>query len=117
MSTASIVILIVVVLLVAIIAALAWKQHRTRQLSNRFGPEYGQALKAYGTRSKAEQSLLERQKRMEKLQIRPLSPADRDRFAEQWVRAQATFVDDPVGSIREADRLVCEAMQARGYPM
>jgi hypothetical protein len=27
------------------------------------------------------------------------------------------FVDDPSGSIREADRLVCDAMRVRGYPM
>jgi hypothetical protein len=54
---------------------------------------------------------------MEKSHIQPLTAPERDRFAQEWQHTQAMFVDDPSGSIREADRLVCEAMRARGYPM
>lgn len=41
----------------------------------------------------------------------------RNRFAQAWRNVQASFVDDPQGSVREADRLVTEVMNARGYPM
>jgi hypothetical protein len=54
---------------------------------------------------------------MEKIHIRPLPPDQRERFAEQWHDVQARFVDDPEGSIAQADTLVNEVMQARGYPM
>jgi len=54
---------------------------------------------------------------MEKVSIRSLSPPEHDRFADQWRGIQSHFVDDPAGSIRAADRLVYDVMQARGYPM
>jgi hypothetical protein len=46
-----------------------------------------------------------------------LSIHERERFGEEWHNVQACFVDDPATSIREADRLVCDVMKARGYPM
>jgi hypothetical protein len=58
-----------------------------------------------------------RQRRMESIPIRTLSPQEGDRFTSQWRQLQSRFVDDPAGSTREADRLVSELMQARGYPM
>jgi hypothetical protein len=51
------------------------------------------------------------------VQIRPLTDQERDRFATEWNGVQSRFVDDPTGSIREADRLVMDVMVARGYPM
>ena len=117
MSTTSVIILIIGVIAVAAVFFYLWQQERSKKLRRRFGPEYEHAVSEYGSRDKAEQSLITRQKRMERIHIQPLSAPERDRFAEQWTRVQALFVDDPGGSIREADRLVCDAMQARGYPM
>jgi hypothetical protein len=68
-------------------------------------------------RSKAEKDLEARQKRMQKVHIHPLTPVERERFADRWQGVQSRFVDDPSGTIREADRLVAEIMVARGYPM
>jgi hypothetical protein len=58
-----------------------------------------------------------RQKRVEQLNIVPLSPADASRFRESWKALQARFVDNPQGSLAEAHRLVSELMDKRGYPM
>ncbi|HET9319342.1 MAG TPA: hypothetical protein VFO27_06195 [Bryobacteraceae bacterium] len=117
----SVVIAIVVVLAVIVVAAVAiwlWSRRRhTARLQERFGPEYGQTVRRTGDRSRAENELQTRQDRVEKLQIRPLSDDERARFTEAWKSAQAQFVDDPRGAILQADHLVSEVMQTRGYPM
>jgi hypothetical protein len=118
MTVTSIVILIIAVIIIAaIVAFYEMPQRRSKRLRSRFGPEYDRALQDYGSRTKAERALAEREKRMEKIHVRPLSTAEHDRFADQWHEIQARFVDDPAGSIREADRLVYDVMLARGYPM
>jgi hypothetical protein len=70
-----------------------------------------------GNRTKAERDLERREKRVERLHIRSLPPASRDRFAEAWREDQARFVDDPAGAVVEADRLVGDVMHERGYPV
>jgi len=117
MSTASIVIVVAVAVIGAALIAWAWARERSKRLRAHFGPEYEHALSEYGGRAKAEHALEERQKRREKIPIHPLAEQDRDRFAQQWQRVQSLFVDDPIASIRDADRLVSAAMRARGYPM
>jgi len=117
MSTVAVIIVVIGIVVLAALLLYMWRQERSKKLRHHFGPEYEQAVREYGTRDKAEQALATRQRRIEKLHIQPLSAPERDRFAQEWQRTQAMFVDDPSGSIREADRLVCEAMRARGYPM
>jgi len=70
-----------------------------------------------GDRTKAERELERREKRIEKLHIRSLPPASRDRFVAAWHTDQARFVDDPQGAVVEADRLVQDVMRERGYPV
>jgi len=113
--------LVVAILLIALIAALAgWlihHQYQSRRLRRRFGPEYRRTLSELGSRSKAESELMAREKRVESFAIVPLAPADAARFSSAWKAVQGRFVDDPRGAVSEADRLVRELMQARGYPM
>lgn len=112
--------IVLIVIAVAVIAVLGWylfHERRSKQLRSRFGPEYEYAVREFGDRTKAENALDARQRRMEKVHIRPLSHEEHDRFAGQWREVQSRFVDDPPGSIEEADRLVCEVMKTRGYPM
>src|SRR5690349_15557005 len=118
MSTLFVVILIVAILIAAGLAWYGWQRSRTKTLRARYGPEYEQALREYGgNRNKAERILTARMERVEKIPIRALSELERDQFAEQWRRVQSQFVDDPPESIRQADKLVCGVMEARGYPM
>jgi cytoskeletal protein RodZ len=116
-TTILIIALVVVVIVVAIIAWFAMQKKRTGELREKFGPEYDRAVNQYGGQRSAESMLEERQKRVEALNIRPLSPEERGRFAEAWRSVQARFVDDPTGAITDADRLVNQVMQARGYPV
>lgn len=119
MTNAEIAVIVVVIIIIAA-AAVAWyvlQRQRTRRLRVQFGPEYDRTIGLTGNRRRGEQELLTRQRRMESIPIRTLSPQESDRFTGQWRQIQSRFVDDPAGSTREADRLVTELMQVRGYPM
>jgi hypothetical protein len=114
------VVLIVVIALLIAVGVGVWlytRRRRTQNLKGRFGPEYDRAVRETDDRGRAEAELQQRERRVEQLDIRPLAASERDAFAERWRSAQAQFVDDPSGAIKEADRLVGEAMQARGYPV
>jgi hypothetical protein len=93
------------------------KKHRTDRLQSHFGDEYTRTVDMKGDRKAAEAELEQRQERMKKLELRPLTGAELDSFAQRWQATQADFVDEPGGAVTEADRLVNEVMQARGYPM
>jgi hypothetical protein len=48
--------------------------------------------------------------------IRALTPEEHQRFLGSWQQVQARFVDDPAGAVAEADILVADLMDTRGYP-
>jgi hypothetical protein len=112
---------IVAVVILALVAVGAWIIYNRKQQSNRlmqrFGPEYGRAVDQMGSRAKAEAELRSREKRVEKFRIVPLAPADAARFSQDWKTLQGRFVDNPKGVLVEADMLVRELMEKRGYPM
>ena len=112
-----VIIAVAVVIVVAIAAGVyVWSRNRrTQELSGRFGPEYQRTVEETGDRGTAEQQLQEREKRVEQMEIRPLPPEERERYAQEWRSVQARFVDDPSGAISLADRLVQQVMEARGF--
>ena len=110
----------VIVALVALAAVALWwvgRQRRSAKLKNRFGPEYEREVARTGSVADAEAALAAREQRVSRLQIRPLSAGDADRFSRAWRAVQARFVDDPHGAVTDADRLVGDVMHARGYPV
>jgi len=112
--------LIAAVVVLALLAAGAWlwsRQQQSRRLEERFGPEYQRALHQHGDKARAEAELRARERRVEKLEIVPLAPADAQYFSQAWRSLQARFIDNPQGALMEADRLVRELMLRRGYPM
>jgi hypothetical protein len=111
-----IVIAVVAVIVVLGIIWSAMRSKRTRALQDSFGSEYDRTVDKAGDRRAAERDLRERQKQHDELDIRPLSPESRDRYVGRWQSTQARFVDDPKGAVAEADQLVQEVMQERGYP-
>ena len=106
---------------ILLIGILVWwngQRHKatTTGLRERFGTEYDRAVQKHGSESKAEAKLIDSEKRVEKLNIRELEPAERERFLEQWKAVQSRFVDSPKEAVTEADALVSSLMQGRGYP-
>lgn len=120
MDTSTIVILVLAVVAILAIAAAVWfyiQKQQTNRLRSKFGPEYDRAVRSEGDAKRAEHVLEERQKRVEKLNIKSLNPSERDDFARAWEQEQARFVDDPSTAVNNADRLVQRVMEARGYPV
>lgn len=116
MTTGTIAVIIVVVVVVAAIIAFAAAAARRKRLRQRFGAEYDRAVADAGSRRRAEAELSEREKRVRELDIRPLDPAARDRYAGQWTAIQERFVDSPQNAIAEAQTLIAALMNERGYP-
>src|SRR5436309_38152 len=116
-TTAWIIVLVVVIIAVAAVAWMYMQKRRTEQLREHYGPEYERTVREYKDPNRAKSALEEREKRVEALNIRPLALEERGRFAESWKSVQTRFVDDPSSATREADQLVAQVMQARGYPV
>lgn len=102
---------------VAAIAFAAWRSRRTKTLRSTFGPEYDRVAADAPSRREAESELLERQRRHDDFDIRPLDPDARARYTARWQQVQSQFVDDPAGAVTDADRLIQEVMRERGYPV
>ena len=110
--------LIIVAILVAIGVALVTRRRRSHQLKQRFGPEYDRTVvQQRGDSRRAEEALVEREKRVETFPLRTLTPVDREAYAMEWATVQRRFVDDPSAAVGTADRLVSRVMIDRGYPM
>jgi hypothetical protein len=112
-----VVIAIVALVVIGVLVWFAMNKQRSGQLREVFGPEYDRTVEESEDRRAAESELLERRKRVEEFEIRPLDPAERTRFASRWIAVQSRFVDDPKSALGEADELVTEVMGERGYPM
>ena len=107
---------------IVILAVVTWwymrkRRSTTADLREKFGPEYDRAVLTHGSERKAEAKLADREKRIEKLNIRDLDAMEHERYSKQWHSIQSRFVDSPKGAVAEADDLVSSVMKARGYPV
>jgi len=112
-------IIALVVILVAGFGTLMFlRKRRSDRLRNKFGEaEYARSMKESANRWQAEAELKEREERVASFHVRPIAPADRARFEEDWRKIQARFVDGPTGAVAEADELLGQVMSTRGYPV
>jgi hypothetical protein len=112
-----ILIAVAVIVLIGIVAFVALRERRRKQLREGFGPEYERVMADAPSKREAEAELLERQKRYEQLDLRPLAPEERRRYVREWDTVQARFVDNPATAIGDADDLIQQVMRDRGYPV
>jgi hypothetical protein len=111
---------LIAVVVVAVIAVVAWQamtRRKTGRLQDRFGPEYDRTVDAADSKRDAESELQAREERRQRLEIRPLSQAARERYLEHWQSVQAQFVDDPRTAVAGADSVIQSVMEERGYPV
>ena len=114
--TTTAMILVVVILILALVGLLVYMGRRRVQLKARFGPEYERAVRDAGSPLKAEAALDARTRRVSKYTIRALTADESDHFRNAWHQVQGKFVDDPAATVAEADVLVTDLMNTRGYP-
>ena len=117
MNTTAVVIIVIIAVAIAISAFLYVRRRRSMLLRRQFGPEYKHAVHQYGDQRKAEADLAARKERIRKLEIRVLTREEQSRFSDAWKKTQSRFVDEPSRAVADADGLVKEVMQARGYPV
>ncbi len=103
--------------LMALVAWLVYRRKQSHRLQKRFGSEYARTLDQLGSRATGEAELKAREKHVERLTIVPLAPPDAARFSQAWAVLQGRFVDNPKSVVVQADHLVRELMQKRGYPV
>jgi hypothetical protein len=117
-NTTTIIIVAVLFLVIGGLLAMAvMRLQRTRRLRERFGPEYERTMERMGDKRQVEDELEGRLAHVQGLNIRALTADEINRFALEWQATQAEFVDQPLGAVQKADRLIREVMSTRGYPM
>lgn len=120
MDSQTLMIIGITVAVCALIGVGVWfavNQMRSRRLQEQFGPEYDRTVKRAKDRDLAEAELQNREERVKKYRIVPLSDHDRTHYQHAWDRVQNQFVDDPRGATTSADELIFEVMERRGYPV
>jgi FtsZ-interacting cell division protein ZipA len=111
---------VIAVVVVVVLAVALWRgqmQRKTGKLQARFGPEYDRTVDTAGDRRAAEAELEAREERRQRLDIRPLPQASRDRYLDSWRGIQAQFVDEPQLAVESAERMIKSVMNERGYPV
>jgi hypothetical protein len=121
MSVIGLIVLLMIVLIVALVGiaivfVLSRRKHAAR-LQEHFGAEYDQTVLDMGDEKKARVELKQRQAHVQSMNIQPLSENAHHRFHEMWAAVQTRFVDEPGKALLDADGLIMEVMQTRGYPV
>src|SRR5215210_7836628 len=99
-----ILIALVAVVAVAMIVWMLSRQRKREALREKFGPEYERTVRERDSRRAAESELQDRERRREELNIRPLAPVARARYADEWggVRRSSSTTQPPPSSMRTA---------------
>ncbi|MEU5787530.1 hypothetical protein ABZ754_07350 [Micromonospora purpureochromogenes] len=116
MSPTQVIVVVLVVLVVVALVAAAVVAGRRRALKRRFGPEYDRVVAEQDSRGAAERELRDRERRHAELELTPLDPESRARYAAAWEELQVRFVDSPGETVGDADELVGRLIAERGYP-
>jgi hypothetical protein len=113
MSAATIAIIVVVAVVLLVVSAMTVTRRRLQQ---RFGPEYDRVAGEKRSQFRAAAELARRERRVQRLKIRPLSAAARAEYAADWKAVQERFVDQPHLAVIEGQDLMASVMRERGYP-
>ncbi len=117
MNWLPIAIIVAAVIVILVVLWVVLQRRRRSRLREHFGPEYDHVLEETGSSRKAAAELEARERRVEDLDIRRLTPDEAAAFASEWKDVQVKFVDNPQLATAEADDLVGRVMRARGYPV
>ncbi len=109
-------ILVVLVVILAVISAFTSRRGGSKRFRNYSGPEYERLVKETGSKQKARAIMDERWKRVQAMDIHPLTAEEQGQYKASWNDIQNKFIDQPGEATVEADALVTDVMKKRGYP-
>ncbi|MGD0702142.1 MAG: hypothetical protein ABSA02_19940 [Trebonia sp.] len=109
------IVLIIVLVLVVIVVGGALYVRQTSQ-KRQFGPEYDQLASEVGPR-RAKAEFAKRQRRVDGLDLKPLSAEQRAAYEARWEAAQEQFIDSPRQATKNAAELVTAVAAEVGYPI
>jgi hypothetical protein len=110
----TIVLIIVLVLVVIVVGGALYARQTSQQ--RQFGPEYDRLAEEVGPQ-KAKAEFARRQKRVDGLDLKPLSPEQRAAYEARWEAAQEQFIDSPRQATQTAAELVTAVAAEVGYPI
>lgn len=116
MSPTEIALVAIIVVLVIVVVAVVSMWWRHRSLRTRFGPEYDRVAAEHDSRLATDRHLRERERKHNKLNLRPLDAESQQRYSAAWQQVQAQFVETPESAIESAQELLVSVAAARGYP-
>src|SRR5579864_8900703 len=99
MSIGIVVGIVVAVIVVGAVGLGMMTVSRRRRLQQRFGPEYDRLVGERDSRREAEAELTERERRVQGLDIQPLTDVARAGYAGRWTSIQEQFVDAPADAV------------------
>ncbi len=115
MSAGAVIALVIILALIAVVATIAGTMILRRMaLRRRFGAEYDQLASEIGPR-RAHAELAERRRRVEELDLRPLTAEKQAGYGREWTAVQERFVDSPAQATRAAAALVTAVAADCGY--
>lgn len=109
------IVLIIVLVLVVIVIGGALYVRQTSQ-KRQFGPEYDRLAGEIGPQ-RARAEFAKRQKRVDGLELKPLSAEQRAAYEASWEAAQEQFIDGPRQATQTAAELVTAVAAEVGYPI
>ncbi len=104
-------------IVVAVVLILIRNIHAVRLLRQLGEPRYQNAVAARAYRLRTQARYERPSRRLDTIRLRMLSPGDRRRFEQEWDAVEAHFVARPAGAVSEADHLLRDVMETRGYPV
>lgn len=115
---------VLIALAVLLVGAVVWgvmaskrRREERERLQQRYGAEYERTVSEHRSTRAAVADLKAREQQHDQLSLHDLNDADRDLVRSHMATAQFRFVEDPAEAIGQAQRVMTEALRAKGYPV
>jgi hypothetical protein len=92
------------------------RRAQTDELRAQFCVEYDRAVAEYGDRNTAEADLRSRLAQAKSMRLTDLTSEQDAAFRKAWDEIQIRVIDSPTRAVVDAERLLEDALIARGYP-
>jgi len=108
--------IVVVLVLAFVLFRMLGRNRGKRDFAKHYGEEYQRLVTETGSKEKAEERLIARERRVADYHLHALDKTAQERYVAQWKDTQASFVDDPKASLAQAGDVLDKLLTEQGYP-